>query len=323
MPTTELAALVRPSEAPTGHRRGVASLLVATVRPYQWVKNVFVLAPLLFGLKLDDPTAVAQALLAFAGFCLTASAIYLINDILDAPRDRAHPTKRRRPIASGALPVAWAWATVAGMGVAVAALVRYLGSAAAILLLAYGGLMVGYCIVLKRVPLVDCLVIAIGFVLRVACGAAAVGVQASHWLIACTFLLALFLAFAKRRQELVALATSAAAHRPVLNGYSLPFLDQVNTLLGGATLVCYILYTVAPETVARFRTDALIYGAGFVVYGLLRYLALVQTTTAGDDPSRAVCRDRPLQAAVLGWIGYNAAVIYLPALVSAWWPLPS
>ncbi len=312
MPTTELAAVGLPYGAQAGHRRGVASLLVATLRPYQWVKNAFVLAPLLFGQKLNDPAAVAQALLAFAGFCLTASAVYLVNDLIDAPRDRVHPTKRRRPIASGAVPVSWALALVVGLCLSIAGVVRQLGPASAALLLTYGGLMLGYCVGLKRVPLIDCMVIAAGFVLRVTCGAAAVGVAASHWLIACTFLLALFLAFAKRRQELVTLAGAAADHRPALEGYSLRFLDQVNTLLGGVTIVCYLLYTVAPETVARFRSDALIYGTVFVIYGLFRYLALVQTVETADDPTRLVLHDRPLQAAVLGWIVYNAAIIYLP-----------
>jgi hypothetical protein len=152
--------------------------------------------------------------------------------------------------------------------------------------------------------------IASGFVLRVVGGAVAISVLPSHWLIVCTFLLALFLAFAKRRQELLTLSTNASAHREVLDNYTVPYLEQVNIILIGATIVCYALYTVAPETVQRFETDALIYGTVFVIYGMLRYLALIDIPENGGNPTKLLLRDRPLIAAVASWALYNISIIY-------------
>jgi 4-hydroxybenzoate polyprenyltransferase len=292
--------------------RGVLALLLISMRPHQWLKNLFVLTPLLFGKKLIDPGAIGQALLACASFCLLSSAIYICNDILDAPEDRAHPEKRLRPISSGALPV---WAALLGsVGILSAAfwLGASLGLQFLLVAMIYLGLMAGYCLALKRAIVLDAMVIASGFVLRVVGGALAVEVNPTHWLIVCAFLLALYLAFAKRRQELLMLSDSAIQHRHVLDSYTVGYLDQVNNILIGATVVCYALYTVAPETVARFGTDSLIYGTVFVIYGLLRYMALIQDPTKGGEPGKLLMSDKPLLIAILGWIAYNALVIYRP-----------
>ena len=163
----------------------------------------------------------------------------------------------------------------------------------------------------KRTPIIDCLLIAAGFVLRVAGGAIAIHVTPSHWLIVCAFLLALYLAFSKRRQELLTLTEGASRHRAVLGQYTVGYLDQVNTVLLSAVIVCYALYTVAPETVERFGTDALLYGTVFVLYGLLRYMALAQTTAANaGDAGKMLLRDGPLVAAIAAWAIYNVLVIY-------------
>lgn len=285
-------------------------LILSAMRPYQWVKNLFVFAPLVFGRRLTDWEAVARCAGAVAIFSLLSGAIYLANDVADAERDRLHPTKRFRPVASGALParVALGAAFLLAMGALAGAL--SLDPWLLAVVLAYGILMAGYSAGLKRILVLDAMVIAAGFVLRVVGGAVAAGVEASHWLIVCAFLLALYLAFAKRRQELLLLAGNASQHRSVLAGYSAAYLDQVTTILLGCAIVSYALYTVAPETIARFGTDRLIYGTAFVIYGLLRYLALVQQGRGGEDPSRAVLTDKPLIAAVVGWALFNAVVIY-------------
>jgi len=284
--------------------------IIICMRPHQWVKNLFVLAPLLFGRRIHDPGAVVLALIAFTGFCLLSSSLYLVNDVIDAKADRAHHKKRHRPVASGALPKTLALYCSGVLFLAAVVATMTLGVHFLLLAGGYFFLMVGYCLALKRFLVVDCMVIASGFVMRVVSGAVAIRVEASHWLIVCAFLLALVLGFAKRRQELLTLAISATEHRPVLGQYTLSYLDQVNNILLGATMVSYMLYTVAPETIAKFGTDRLIYGAVFVVYGLLRYMALIQNPNLGGDPSKLLVRDRPLQAAILGWAVFNALVIY-------------
>ncbi|MGH9901511.1 MAG: UbiA prenyltransferase family protein, partial [Pyrinomonadaceae bacterium] len=191
-----------------------------------------------------------------------------------------------------------------------------------LLAVTYFVMTLGYCVTLKRVMILDCMIIAAGFVLRVASGAVAAGVRPTHWLIVCAFLLALYLAFAKRRQELLVLSASATSHRRVLGDYSVAYLEQVNNILIGATMVCYALYTVAPETVARFGTDKLIYGTVFVVYGLLRYMALTRNPSNGGNPSKMLVKDRPLLLTVLCWAVYNALVIYHSSLPALWQLLP-
>jgi 4-hydroxybenzoate polyprenyltransferase len=289
-------------------------LLLHTMRPRQWVKNLFVLAPLLFGRKLDEPEAIAAGLAAAASFCLLAGALYIINDILDAPADRLHPDKRRRPVAAGALPAPVALGGAVAASLAAGWLAVSLGRQFLLIAAGYAALSLAYSFALKRLVIIDVMAIGAGFVLRVAAGAAAVSVQASHWLIICTFVLALFLGFAKRRQELLLGGPAASAQRRVLGEYSVRMLEQINLVLAGTAVVCYMIYTVAPDTVARFGTDKLLYGTVFVFYGLMRYLLLLERTVAGEQVEEALLGDRPLLAAVAGWALYNSAVIYWPDL---------
>lgn len=290
--------------------------IVRSLRPRQWVKNLFVLSPLLFGGRLIDAEAVAAAVAATVCFCLLSGALYLVNDVVDAPLDRRHPTKRLRPVAAGALPVAAALAGAAVTGAGASALAVALGRDFALVAAMYAGLSLAYSLALKRVVILDVMVIAAGFVLRVLGGAVAVEVAPSHWLIACAFLLALYLGFSKRRQELARSSEDAAAQRQVLAAYSVRMVEQINLVLLAATLVSYLLYTVSPETVARFGTEALLYGAVFVLYGLLRYLFLTQSPANGESPGELLIQDIPLLLCVLGWAVYNAAVIYRDALGS-------
>lgn len=285
-------------------------LALASMRPAQWTKNLFVLAPLLFGGKLGDFRAIDAAFFACAAFCLASSALYILNDIFDRPADQLHPTKRRRPIASGRLSVTAASLVCAALLLSAGGMALALGDVFLSLVAVYCGLTLAYCLALKHVILVDALLIATGFVVRVAGGAVAIQVEASHWLIVCAFLLALYLTFAKRRQELILMRGRAVVHRRVLGQYSAGYLDQVNNILLGAAIVCYALYAVAPDTIARFGTGALIYGTVFVVYGLLRYMMLVHSGENGGDPGQLVVSDRPLRTAVFLWAAYNAVIIY-------------
>jgi 4-hydroxybenzoate polyprenyltransferase len=291
-----------------------AYYLLVSMRPVQWIKNTFVLAPLVFGHKLGDPEAFLAVGLAAFAFCLFASAVYVLNDVLDAEADRAHSTKALRPIAAGLLNPATALGAAAALLVGGVLLTAAVGGRFGPFAAGYCVLMLAYCLYLKKIFLIDCLAIASGFVLRVTSGAVVANVEVSHWLIVCTFLLALFLAFAKRRHELITLRGQAHSHRAVLKDYQDPaFLDQINGMLLGATIVSYILYTIAPETVAKFGTSHLIYGSIFVIYGLLRYLHIIHVHTKGNvgDPTRVLVNDKALIATVFAWIAYNAFTIYI------------
>jgi 4-hydroxybenzoate polyprenyltransferase len=299
------------TEAVLGLRkRGMVGLLIAAMRPHQWVKNLFIFAPLLFGRKLTDLSAVGSACVAFGVFCFLSSALYIFNDWLDADEDRAHPEKKNRPISSGELRVSAALLFSAALAAAAFSLAWWLGNGVVVVGAVYFVLIVAYSLSLKRLIVLDCIAIASGFVLRVIGGAVAISVVPTHWLIACAFLLALFLAFSKRRQELLTLSNNAVEHRKVLGQYSVAYLEQVNIVLIGAAIVSYALYTVAPETVERFGTDALIYGTVFVIYGMLRYLALINHPENGGNPSKMLLQDRPLLITVVAWSLYNAIVIY-------------
>ena len=312
MSSTPSEPTATPAEVCTGLLRG----LVVSCRPHQWLKNLFVLAPVLFGGKLMDVWAIGQALLAAAAFCLASSSLYLLNDIIDLRADRLHPEKRNRPLASGSLSVRVGWLGFGVLMVAAVITANCLGGAFLIVMALYAVLTIGYSLVLKHWMVIDCLVVAFGFVLRVFRGSLAIDVEPTHWMLACAFLLALFRAFAKRRQEMVILSRAAVGHREVLSKYTPGFLDQAVTVIAGATIVCYALYTVAPETVARFGTSHLQYGTLFVIYGMLRFMALTRDPSNGDDPGRILCRDWPLMIGILGWAVYNIVIIYGPRVLA-------
>jgi 4-hydroxybenzoate polyprenyltransferase len=307
------------STPPPPRRLGdILRLLGVSMRPPQWTKNLFVLAPLIFGMKLGSAPAIRQALLACGSFCLLASALYIFNDIIDAPADRAHPEKRSRPIASGALPIRVAGlAAIALLGMAYG-LATILGGNFLALAIAYSALTFTYCVGLKRLIILDCMTIAAGFVLRVVGGAIAIDVTPSHWLLVCAFLLALYLAFTKRRQELLLLSDEARQHRRVLGEYTVEYLEQTNSVILAVVIVCYALYTVAPETIARFGTDKLIYSTIFVLYGLLRYTSLIRDPNKGGNPSKLLLEDTPLIVTIIGWLIYNTLIIYHHHIVQLW-----
>lgn len=270
------------------------------MRPHQWVKNLLVLAPLAFtpqGL-IFDLSAWGTALLAFATFCLAASSIYLLNDIVDREDDARHPKKRHRPIAAGRLGVGTARVQLLAQLIAafgLAALVPAYGSLPFLIWpAAYLALNLAYSFWLKRLVVVDCMCIALGFQLRVQAGAAAIGVRASHWLLLCTFFFALFLAFCKRYEELSRQAEAAGRTRATMEDYTASFLNMMIGPLAALSILTYALYTVSPETVQTHGTDRLMYTVPFVTYGVFRYLFLVYRKSEGGDPARLLFRDVPL-----------------------------
>ncbi len=285
--------------------------MLRSLRPEQWLKNGFVLAPLVFAGRTADPGAWARGLVALACFCAAASATYLVNDVRDREADRAHPLKRQRPVASGELGVPAALVLAFVLMIAAAAPALFLGGWFPITLAGYFGLTVLYTWVLKEHVFLDVLVVAAGFVLRVVGGAVAIPVRVSHWLLLCTFLLALYLALGKRRAELVLLGATAGDHRTVLGHYSLPLVDQAISVVLGATVVAYSLYTVAPGTVLQVGSEALMVTVPVVLYGLLRYLFLLHRLELGGSPTRALVTDRPLLACVLLWLAVAAVVVGL------------
>ena len=283
--------------------------LLASLRPRQWIKNLFVFAGVIFSQQLLTPllwTAVA----AFAIFCGLSGAMYLFNDVADAARDRLHPTKRLRPIASGRL--SRRTASVAGallLAGSLAAAFR-INVPFGLVALAYGVLLTAYSVWFKHLVILDVLTVAAGFVLRAVAGAVAVDVEISGWLLICTILLALFLALGKRRHEYRSLARDASSHRPILAEYSEGFLDQMISVVTASTVTAYALYTMSPETVAKFHTRLLPLTLPFVLYGIFRYLYLLYRRDLGGSPSDLVVGDRALLLDALLWMLATFAIIY-------------
>ena len=295
--------------AAISQRTGTAALLEA-VRPRQWTKNVFVFAGLVFGGRLFDRSSILRELAAFAVFCAAASAVYLANDAADREQDSRHPRKSARPIASGRLSVPMALACSGALGAGAIAASAALSSGLLWIVLAYLATSFAYSAGLKRVFLVDVMIVALGFVLRAAAGAAVLAVEISPWLLSCSFLLALFLALGKRRAELSLLGETAGSHRATLDQYTVPILDRWLTALSGATIVSYALYTQSPRTVEHYGTTSLLYTLPFVVYALFRYQQLVTRDGSGGDPGLVLARNPGLLVALLGWAATAAIVIY-------------
>ncbi len=287
------------------------------MRPRQWPKNAAVLAAFFFA--LGDPTQgvsirqLAAVIVAAALFCLASSAVYVFNDLLDRERDRMHPVKRRRPIASGELPAGAALAlgtalAVAAVTGAVALSPRYAGTLGAYLVL-----QALYSLALKRVPLVDVIVIAAGFVLRTIAGAQAIRAAISPWLLLCAFLLALFLALCKRRGERRHLGVrERSSARPALTGYGARLLDQLIAIVASATIACYAIYTLWPDTVAKFRTHRLVFTVPFVLFGLFRYLDLVYRREEGGEPEHVLLTDGPTLVNLALYVAAVLAILLGP-----------
>lgn len=283
--------------------------LLVSLRPHQWLKNLVVLAALVFSKHLFELPALGRASLAFAVFCALAGVVYLVNDLADLERDRLHPAKRGRPLASGALSPPVARSAAALIFVAALAASVALGIPFLLCAVAYVTLGLAYSLGLKHVVILDVLAVALGFVLRAVAGAVAIGVHFSPWLLVCTILLALFLALAKRRHELVTLE-DAVGHRQILAEYSPYLLDQMIAVVTASCLTAYAFYTLAPETVEKYQSERLALTIPFVIYGIFRYLYLVHARDQGGSPGDVLLTDRPLLAAVALWAVAMVLIVY-------------
>ena len=283
------------------------------VRPQQWIKNGFVLIPMFFGGRLLNADDAIASVVTFFAFSCAASAIYCFNDIVDVDADRRHPVKCGRPIASGAVSVPTAYALMAVLALLSALLLFFLpqraGETAGIVAF-YFLLNMAYCIWLKRHAIIDVCTVATGFVLRILAGGMACDVAVSNWLVLMTFLLALFLSFAKRRDDVLRMNETGEPPRRNTIRYNLTFVNQAITVTGTVTLVCYIMYTVSPEVVSRFHAPYLYLTSIFVLVGLLRYMQLTVVDEVSGDPTKILLRDRFTQAIVVAWIMAFLLIIY-------------
>lgn len=286
--------------------------LLWLLRPHQWVKNAFVLAPLAFTPSAMSLTNLGLALASVACFCAMASAVYVLNDYLDREADRLHPTKRDRPLAAGTVAVPVALLTMLALVIAALVAGWWLDPVFAGVLAGYAAINVAYSLRLKRVAIIDVVIIALGFVLRVEGGARVIDVEPSSWIVIMTGLVALFLALAKRRDDLV--KQLGRGHRASLDGYNRPFLDVAISVVLGALLVAYLIYTTDSTVMARLGTENLFYTAPFVVVGVLRYLQLTMVMEMSGSPTKVVLSDRFLILTIVGWIAAFAALLYLPRL---------
>ena len=289
----------------------LVTAVILSLRPRQWVKNLFVFAGLMFSQQLFTPQA-WRAVAAFALFCALSGAIYLLNDVADAEKDRLHPVKRRRPVASGALPRGAALVIGLALLAGSLAVSFLLGAQFGLVALGYGVLLTTYSVWLKHLVILDVLTVAVGFVLRAVAGAVAVDADISGWLLICTVLIALFLALGKRRHEYLTLHGDAAAHRPILAEYSEGFIDQMIAVVTASTVTAYALYTMSPETVAKFHTRLLPLTLPFVLYGIFRYLYLLYRRELGGNPSDLVLSDRALLLNSVLWVAALLVLIYGP-----------
>jgi 4-hydroxybenzoate polyprenyltransferase len=279
------------------------------MRPQQWVKNLFVLAPVVFAHRLAMRAALGPALVALAAFCCASSAIYLLNDVRDREADRNHPLKRNRPIATGELSVTTAVVAAALLAAAALALGATLGRVPLALLLTFVSLNLLYTWHLKHLVILDVMVLAVGYLLRVEAGARAISVEVSSWLLLCTLFVALFLGFSKRRHELLLLADRAPDQRRVLTHYSPAFLDQMINVVTASTVICYALYAMADESVAK-HGRGLLYTVPFVLFGIFRYLYLVYQRPGHANPTEEVLTDGPFLVNFALWTAVVLAVLY-------------
>lgn len=288
---------------------------IRALRPKQWTKNGALLAPLLFARGMFSPELLLKALLSVVSFSLLASGVYVVNDWVDREKDRLHPEKRNRPIAAGSINfagavglVAFCWGLAFGIG-------WWLGGAFTAVIGSYLVLQIFYTGGLKRLVLLDIMIIALGFILRVVAGAAAIHVEVSNWLILCTLVFALFLGFAKRRAELSSLE-DASSHRASLADYTVPMLDQMMSVSAACSILAYGLYTVSPETMKHVGSDHLKFTVPFVVYGIFRYLFLVHKRGAGGAPEKVLLGDPPLLVDIGLFVAVAAWALYAEKLIA-------
>lgn len=285
--------------------------ILKILRPHQWVKNTFIFIPLFFGGSLFDMADWTSSLVAFVAFSFAASAIYSINDIVDVEADKKHPKKCKRPIAAGLVSKRQASLLAIILAIAALALPFLLNNwMLSVVIALYLAMNLCYCIRLKHYAIIDVCIVALGFVMRIVAGGVATDIVLSRWIVMMTFLLTLFLSFAKRRDDVLIMNETGMAPRKNTSRYNLTFINQAITITGGVMLVCYIMYTVSPEVIERFNSPNLYMTGFFVILGLLRYIQLTVVDERSGEPTRLVLSDRLIQLIIAGWIISFAIIIY-------------
>lgn len=285
--------------------------ILKILRPHQWVKNTFIFIPLFFGGSLFDMADWTSSLVAFVAFSFAASAIYSINDIVDVEADKKHPKKCKRPIAAGLVNKRQASLLAIILAIAALALPFLLNNwMLSVVIALYLAMNLCYCIRLKHYAIIDVCLVALGFVMRIVAGGVATDIVLSRWIVMMTFLLTLFLSFAKRRDDVLIMNETGMAPRKNTSRYNLTFINQAITITGGVMLVCYIMYTVSPEVIERFNSPNLYMTGFFVILGLLRYIQLTVVDERSGEPTRLVLSDRLIQLIIAGWIISFAIIIY-------------
>ena len=312
----DLSGVVRREKLPRPGERQMAIIhLIRLARPQQWIKNLIVLFPVVFALRVGDATAWCRAGLAMLAFCLASSSVYIVNDLRDREKDRLHPRKRNRPLAAGLVAPGVALASAAALLLAGAAVAWIVSPLTLLIILAYLLLQTAYTFWLKSRMIVDVVCIAMGFVLRAAAGGVAIRVELSPWLFICAFTICLFMGFCKRRSEAAVIADDelAALHRRTLPGYTPSLLTHLTTLSAALAIVAYLLYASSSRTVEHFGTIYLIYTLPLVIYGVCRF-EMLSALSIYADPTEVILRDRALQATLAFWAAAVVAVI--------WWGKP-
>lgn len=286
--------------------------LIKLIRPKQWIKNFFVFAPILFSKHIFDSAYLLNTIEAFVTFCLTTSAVYIVNDIMDVESDRAHPKKKYRPIASGEISVQQALIFLGALTILIILSFFFQSKVFTFIIILYFITNFFYSYKIKKVVLLDVFFISFGFMLRVLGGAAAISVTVSSWMVLTTIFISLFLAISKRRAELSQIVNheNIEKQRPVLKEYSVEFADQLNTIAAAGTIISYALYTVSDRTLATFGTEKLIYTTPFVIYGIFRYMYLTHKKNLGESPTSMVVRDIPILLTVILWFLVCLVIIY-------------
>ena len=289
--------------------------IITLLRPQQWLKNSFIFLPLFFDHKLLDLDALHAAVIAFFAYSFAASGIYCMNDIIDVEADKKHPKKCKRPIAAGMISKTMAFGLIVTCLVAslvmVLALETYGKWNVAIVIAIYFVMNIAYCLNLKQKAIVDVFVIAIGFVLRIFVGGFATEIELSQWIVLMTFLLALFLAFAKRRDDVVIYEDTGVLARKNVNRYNLSFMNQVIGVVASITMVCYIMYTVSPDVMEKMGSRYVYLTSVFVLAGIIRYLQLTIVDVKSGSPTKVLMRDRFVQYCIAGWILSFILIIYV------------
>jgi 4-hydroxybenzoate polyprenyltransferase len=281
---------------------------ILLLRPHQWIKNGFVFLPLFFGSKLMDIRILVQTAMAFVAFCATASAVYVFNDYLDREDDCKHPLNRLRPLASGAVPPRNALIMMSALAIAGTGTYYILNLLP--LLVLYIALNVLYTLRLKHVPILDVVLVSFGFVIRIFIGSQVSQVSLSVWIVIMTFLLALFLALAKRRNDVLIYLETGEKTRKSVDGYNTEFLNASMVIMASVVIVAYILYTISPDVQAKMRTDKLYLTSFFVVLGILRYMQITIVENDSGGPTRILLQDRFLQLVLLGWLVLFSWILY-------------